>query len=191
MIDGFTEKEMKYGIRNSKMFLNEVYFWTDTINHWKVLLQSESYKNVIIDCWRELAKRKKIVIYGFVIMPNHLHILWEMMEMNGKEMPYASFNKFSSHRFLEILRIENPTALLGYKKNDQERKHRFWQRDPLAVCMDSKEKFEQKLDYIHFNPLQDHWNLANRPEEYKYSSARFYDSGIDEFNIVTDYRERF
>jgi hypothetical protein len=61
MVEVSIETEMKYGIRNSKMFLNEVYFWTDTINHWKDLLKNELYKNVI-DCWRELVRRKKIVI---------------------------------------------------------------------------------------------------------------------------------
>ncbi len=75
MIQELTEKEMKYGIRNSKMLLNEVYFWTDTIKNWNGLLKDDVYKNIVIDCWRELVKRKKIVVYGFVIMPNHLHIL--------------------------------------------------------------------------------------------------------------------
>ncbi len=184
MTNELTQKEMKYGIRNSKMFLNEIYFWTDTIKDWKDLLKDDLYKTIILDCWRELVKRKKITIYGFVIMPNHLHILWEMMEMNGKEMPYASFNKFTSHQFLETLRIKDTSSLSDYIENDLERKHRFWQRDPLAVCMDSKETSEQKLDYTHSNPLQEHWNLASRPEDYKWSSARFYETGIDEFGLL-------
>ena len=182
---------MKYGIRNSRMLVNEVYFWTDTIKDWRCLLKVDFYKNIILDCWHELVKRKKITIYGFVIMPNHLHILWEMVEINGKEMPYASFNKFTSHQFLETLRIKDTFSLSDYIENDLERKHRFWQRDPLAICMGSKETFEQKLDYTHFNPLQEHWNLVSRPEDYKWSSARFYETGIDEFGFLTDYRERF
>ena len=191
MINVSTEKEMKYGIRNSKMFLDEVYFWTDTIKDWRYLLNNDFYKNIILDCWRELIKRKKIIVYGFVIMPNHLHVLWEMMEMNGKEMPYASFNKFTSHQFLSNIRVKEPGSLPVYVENDGERKHRFWQRDPLAICIDSREKIEQKLDYIHLNPLQEHWSLVNKPEDYKWSSAQFYETGSDEFGIITDYRERF
>ena len=191
MINSLAEKEMKYGIRNSKMFLNEVYFWTDTIKNWRYLLKDDFYKNIILDCWGELVSRKKIIIYGFVIMPNHLHILWEMVDLNGKEMPYASFNKFTSHRFLSNIRIKEPASLSVYVENDRERKHRFWQRNPLAICMDSREKIEQKLDYIHLNPLQEHWSLVNKPEDYKWSSARFYENGIDEFGIITDYRKRF
>ena len=91
--------ETKAGIRNSRMFLNEVYFWTDTIKDWKLLLANDTFKKIIIDSWLTLVKRKKILIYGFVIMPNHLHVIWEMVRMNGKEMPHASFNKFTSHQF--------------------------------------------------------------------------------------------
>ena len=36
-------KEMKYGIRNSKMLLGEVYFWTDTIKDWKKNYSTMTY----------------------------------------------------------------------------------------------------------------------------------------------------
>jgi hypothetical protein len=45
------------------------------------------------------------------------------------------------------------------------------------------------LQYIHNNPLQEHWKLAASPEEYYYSSAKFYATGIDDFGFLTDFRE--
>ncbi len=184
-------QQHKYGVRNSKMFLNEVYFWTDTIKDWDKLLEDDHYKMIIIDCWRELINRKKICIYGFVIMPNHLHLLWEMIDMNGKEMPHASFNKFTSHQFLNTIRAKFPFKLNRYKEISIERRHRFWQRDPLAVNVTSRPIAEQKLDYIHLNPLQEQWSLVTKSEDYRWSSARFYESREDEFEIITHYRERF
>jgi putative transposase len=186
-----TLNEMKYGMRNSKMLLNEVYFWTDTIKGWRWLLKDDHYKHIIINCWLELVKRKKITVYAFVIMPNHLHLIWKMKEKNGKEMPYASFNKFTSHQFLNDLRQNHPDQLNYYKEEDRERNHRFWQRDPLAIHLNSKDKAKQKLEYIHLNPLQEKWNLVTRPEDYKWSSAKFYEAGVDEFGLLTDYRERY
>jgi putative transposase len=115
-------KELKYGTRNSKMLLGEAYFWTDTIKDWRTLLDNDTYKSIIMECWRELVTRNKIIIYGFVIMPNHLHILWEMMNINGKEMPYASFNKFTSHQFLDTLRKKSPEEIVSYKEIDSETK---------------------------------------------------------------------
>lgn len=186
-----TLNKMKYGMRNSKMLLNEVYFWTDTIKDWRYLLLDNYFKSIIINSWRELVRRRKLIIYSFVIMPNHLHLIWEMKEKNGKEMPHASFNKFTSHQFLNELRLNHSDLLIHYKEDDDERKHRFWQRDALGIHLDSKNKAEQKLKYLHMNPLQEKWNLVTQPEEYKWSSAKFYETGVDEFGFLTDYRERF
>ena len=86
-------------IRNSRISLNEVYFWTDTIKDWKHLLKNEKYKEIIIDELQCLVNLNKIAVYGFVIMPNHLHFLWEMLNKNGKEMPHTSFNKWTASLF--------------------------------------------------------------------------------------------
>ncbi len=51
--------------------------------------------------------------------------------------------------------------------------------------MDSKTKFEQKLDYLHNNPLQERCDLVNYPEEYKWSSAEFYLEEQERFGILT------
>ena len=77
--------------RNSRMFLNEIYFWTSSVKDWKHILTFNKYQALIIQCWKDLADKRLIAIYGFVIMPNHLHIIWEMKGKNGREMPYASF----------------------------------------------------------------------------------------------------
>jgi len=62
-------------------------------------LSEDEFKQIIVDSLSYLSKENKIQVYGFVIMLNHTHILWEMIEMNGKEKPYASFLKFTSHQF--------------------------------------------------------------------------------------------
>jgi hypothetical protein len=58
-----------------------------------------------------------------------------MLEHNGKEMPHASFNKFTSHQFLKNLKESSTNDSSLYQVNDQERNHLFWQRDALAIHM--------------------------------------------------------
>ncbi|MGK7389905.1 MAG: transposase [Candidatus Cyclobacteriaceae bacterium M2_1C_046] len=178
-------------MRKSSMLLNEVYFWTDTIKNWNNLLMDDFYKLIIIQQLQWLIDHKKIIVYGYVIMPNHIHLLWELLEMNGKEKPHASFNKWTSSQFLKNIRNKNHVVLPYYVERTIERNHRFWIRDPLAVLMDSRRKFECTLDYIHCNPLQVKWNLVTKPENYRWSSAAFYEKGSDEFGIVTHYSERY
>jgi len=174
--------------RNSKMLLGEVYFWTDTVKDWNQVFSSEKYKQIIIKTLEELVKRKKIEVYAFVIMPNHLHIVWRMIEVNGKEMPHASFNKFTSHQIFQDIKLQHPEKLSDFKVTDTERNFRLWQRDPLAILMDTQNKLEQKIDYIHLNPLQERWQLCEKPEDYDWSSARFYETGTDNFGFLADYR---
>ena len=94
-------------VRNSRMCLNEVYFWTVTIKDWKHLLKPDKYKKLIINELLKLVERKLIKVYAFVIMPNHIHLVWEMLQLNGKEMPNASFNKSTSHEILKDLKKES------------------------------------------------------------------------------------
>lgn len=178
-------------IRNSRMDLGEVYFWTSTIKDWKLLLKRDCSKQLVIDCLDELVKKQLIIVYAFVIMPNHIHLVWEAIDRNGKEMPHASFNKKTAHELVKDLKVNDSNALLHFKVSEKEREYRVWQRDALAILMDSRTKVEQKIDYIHLNPLQERWNLADRPENYKWSSARFYEEEIDDFGFITHYLERF
>ena len=48
---------------------------------------------------------------------------------------------------------------------------------------------EQKLDYIHNNPLHEKWKLTNMAEEYYFSSAKYYLSDDPLFSIITHYVE--
>jgi REP element-mobilizing transposase RayT len=173
------------------MEFDQVYFWTDTVKDWKPIFNNPEYKSVLISSLGELVKRDVLSVYAFVIMPNHIHLIWEMKEMNGKETPAASFNKFTSHAIAKGLKLDNPKSIVDFQVDEPDRKIRIWQRDPLAVLMDSLKKVEQKLEYIHLNPLQSHWNLCARPEDYPWSSAEFYENGVDRFGFLTDYRERF
>ncbi|MFT7031398.1 MAG: REP element-mobilizing transposase RayT [Marinoscillum sp.] len=177
--------------RNSKMVLNEVYLWTTTIKEWKHLLKPIKYKELIISILKDLTDKKFMTIYGFVIMPNHLHILWKLNMMNGKEMPYASFNKATAHELRKDLKQYHPQVLAHFKVSEKDRSYRIWQRDPLAIHIDAKWKFEQKLEYIHNNPLNDRWNLSKSPETYQWSSASFYETGIDQFECLSHYQEYF
>ncbi len=45
-------------------------------------------------------------------------------------------------------------------------------------------KAGQKLNYIHFNPVSGKWQLAKDDLGYFYSSARFYETGIDGFGFL-------
>jgi putative transposase len=175
------------------MDIGEVYFYTSTIVSWKKLLMTDNLKTIIIDSLKNLVDRGLIIVYGFVIMPNHIHIIWELKSMNGKELPDTSFTKFTAHQFKRELQLNHPKILnlACFISDKKDRAYQFWQRDPLAIRIFSREMMLQKLAYIHLNPLHERWNLADRPENYPWSSAHFYEFGIDQFGFLTHFMDRF
>lgn len=111
--------------------------------------------------------------------------------MNKKEMPDSSFSKFTAHEFKKDLSVNHPLVLQKFESEKADRDYQFWKRDAMAVCLTSREMLEQKLEYIHLNPLAEKWNLAKRPEEYPWSSAQFYETGQDTFGFLMHYKNRF
>jgi hypothetical protein len=61
-----------------------------------------------------------------------------------------------------------------------------WKRESLSIDLFTPSAFDQKLNYIHYNPVK--VGLCSYPEEYHFSSALFYHNGIDKFNMLTHYK---
>jgi putative transposase len=80
--------------------------------------------------------------------------------------------------------MHDKVFLEQFKVGKKDRNYQFWQRNSLSIPLYSKSVFEQKLEYIHYNPVKA--GLCNLPEEYYYSSANFYKTGIDVFGFLSN-----
>ncbi len=174
--------------RKSYIEIGEIFFWTATINNWQRLLENDAYKNVIIESLEYLSNKGKVDVFAFVIMPNHIHLIWRINEKNGKETAQGSFLKFTAHEFKKMLKKEDNNKLDSYRVNAENKNYEFWQRDSLAVHLFSREVAFQKLDYLHDNPCKAHWALVVDPADYLYSTAKFYLEGKKEFSFLKDLR---
>jgi len=177
------------GHRFSYTELNEIYFWTATIKDWINLLALPENKQVIIESLAWLCKNELVRIYGYVIMPNHIHLLWEQLKMNGEEFPKNSLLKYTAHIFCKNMKYGDNELLDRFFVKASDRQFNVWQRDPMAIQVFSREMAFQKLDYIHYNPVQGKWKLSDTAEGYRYSSAAFYSGSGDEFQILTHIME--
>jgi putative transposase len=149
------------------------------------------YKELIINSLKKLVDKDLMEIYGFVIMPKHMHSILKLLAPNGKEKPSSSFLKESAHLIKKDLLINNSNFLENFLVSEADRSYRIWQRDALAIELFNEHILEQKLTYIHNNPVQEKWSLSTTSEDYYWSSAKFYESGIDEFKILKHYKDFF
>lgn len=160
-------------------------FFTATILEWKSLLADDNYKDIIIKSLKFLKEEGSIVIYAFVIMPNHIHLIWQIQDGYKQDNIQMRFLKFTAQQMKFKLIDTNDPRLNQFVVNAKDRNYQFWQRNSLSIDLWTHDVFMQKMDYIHNNPLQEKWRLAEFPEDYKYSSAKFYYSGHDEFGILS------
>ena len=160
-------------------------YYTATINQWQHLLKDDDFKDIVINSLHYLTTNKRISLHAFVIMSNHLHLIWQALQGFDPSDIQSSFSKYTAGRFKRKLMTEDPLQLELYKTNKYDREYQFWKREPLGIELRTASVFQQKMNYIHENPVRA--GLCKFPEQYKYSSARFYENGIDEFGILTHY----
>jgi REP element-mobilizing transposase RayT len=144
--------------RQGQMEVNLCYFYTDTIFEFKHLLSADALKMIVISSLQYLVQKGLVTLYGFVIMPNHIHLLWYIKEQNGKESVAGSFAKYTAHEFKKYLAGSGELQL--YKSHKEDRQYQFWKRDPLAIAISTEAIFLSKLEYIHNNPVREKWKLC-------------------------------
>jgi putative transposase len=162
-------------------------FFTATILEWKHLLKDDDFKDIIIKSLQFLVNEKSVVIYAFAIMPNHIHLIWQVQDGFKQDKIQLRFLRFTAQQMKFKLLQTDKSKLENYRVNAKDREYQFWERNALSIDLWSESVFMQKLEYIHNNPIQEKWHLVEFPEDYRYSSANFYLTGYDEFGILTSY----
>ena len=162
-------------------------FFTATNLEWKRLLKPDKYKDIIISSIRFLVKHRRVRIFAFVIMESHIHLIWQMLPDNDPEAVQRDFLKYTAQRIKKDLGKFHPEVLAHFKVDAKDREYQFWERNALSTELRNHAVFIQKLEYIHWNPVKA--GLCKLPEEYKYSSALFYETGIDNWGFLTHYKD--
>ena len=166
-----------------------IQFFTATILNWHHVLKRDSYKEIIISSMRFLVREERVRIFNFVIMPNHIHLLWKMNATDRRENVQRDFLKFTAQQIINELRKENPEALEKLRVDAKDRKYQVWERNALSVDIYSREVLAQKMEYIHNNPAQERWNLCFEPRDYKYSSIDLYEYGKSKWDFLSAWTE--
>jgi REP element-mobilizing transposase RayT len=150
-------------------------FTTITCLEWKHLLKEDWFKDIIMHSLAFLSKENRITAYAFVIMSNHMHIIWQIMGNHKREDVQRDLLKFTAQQILKVLRNEKARVQDKILVNAKDRKYQVWERNSLSIPIISDEAMWQMIDYIHNNPVKARG--CDLPEEYKYSSASFYING--------------
>jgi len=164
----------------------DIEFFTATCLNWQPLFKEDKHKQIILDSLAFLVNDHRIWLYAYVIMPNHIHILWRKQDAWIEKNVQQHFLKYTAQNIKFNLLNNDPSELTHYRSTQRDRKFHFWERRPYRARTLTRAVLEQKIDYIHYNPVKA--GLCMLPEDYLFSSARFYYQK-SENPIITHYME--
>ena len=172
-----------------------VYFCTFTCYRWLPLLQTTAAHDTIYK-WMHIAYAKGYRFLGYVIMPNHVHFLVRVPQGGAINTMLGNGKRFIAYDIVARLHAAEHHGTLatlqeGVRPSDSARgqKHRVFETSTdLIECFDGK-MIEQKLRYMHANPVSKKWRLAADAVDYPHSSFAFYVKGDARHAPLTPYQE--
>lgn len=173
------------------MFNNEGYkirdqskphYVTFTIVDWVDAFTRKRYKDIVIESLKYCQHEKGMVIYGYVIMSNHIHAI---MQSENEDLSglIRDFKKHTAKRILQSIEREPESRRewmlerfkIAAKKHGRNKKYQFWKYGNHPEEVYSEKFLWSKLDYIHMNPVRA--GLVVKASDYSNSSAIYYVHG--------------
>ncbi len=163
------------------------YFLTTTIVNWLPLFNAPWVVDILFDSLRFLQESERLVLYAYVIMENHLHLIASAANLS-KEI--GNFKSFTARQIIDRYREQKAEYILEQlawhkRPYKQDRDHQLWQEGSHPQRIQGLKMMQQKLVYIHYNPVRRGW--TDDPTHWRYSSARNYAGQAGLLDVQTEW----
>ena len=156
--------------------LGQLHFITCSCYRRLPLFSSVRARNVFLMILNEVRERYDFALIGFVVMPEHIHLLMGEPNMADPSRVMQVLKQRVSRKLRGRRRKKTASGQMGlWEVREEKRLPRFWQRRFYDFNVWSKKKRNEKLNYMHFNPVKR--GLVGHPKEWEWSSYRFYWKG--------------
>ena len=149
------------------------YYLTSVTKNRLPVFRLDALKSVVCRALDEARTSGKFLILAYVIMPDHLHIISDGEKKAAVVLRFI--NGLAARRIIDFLKSEGHSSSLEKLRRGAYRSgHEFslWDHHPNVRLLTSESMFMQRVHYTHQNPVR--LGLVKRAEDYRYSSARFW-----------------
>lgn len=159
---------------------NGAYFVSFATVNWIDVFTRDIYFAIMTESLDYCRKNKGMEIYGYCIMPSHVHLIFRSA-LGDPSGLMRDLKGFTSRKLLKTIQDYPQESRCEWmlwmfekagKKNSNVKEKQFWQQSNQPIEIWSLKVFEQKLNYIHNNPVES--GFVTDPIDWKYSSARNY-----------------
>ncbi len=146
---------------------DHLHFLTCSCDHRQPWLASASRRDLFLQILEETRQRYGFVVAGYVVMPEHIHLLLSEPERG------------TPSTIMQVVKQRFARRVLGKRKPGRAQtelwpasSERVWQRRFYDFNLWSARKRIEKLVYMHRNPVK--CGLVESPEQWRWSSYRSY-----------------
>lgn len=153
------------------------YFCTLTVVGWADVFTRRRCAEVVLDSLAYCQANKGLELFAYCLMPSHLHIIARVQEGRLSDV-LRDFKSFTAKRILDLVVTEPGESRREWMSRlfkeaaagtNQNQAYMFWQKTNRPIEILGPGMFEQKVVYIHNNPVEE--GLVTLPEHYAHSSA--------------------
>ena len=156
------------------------YFVTYSVVGWVDVFTRNVYKDILVSSWRHCQQHKQLFIHAYVIMTNHVHMIVSSGSDFCLENIMRDLKKFTANQILKTIQKEPESRrewmLEIFRKagelNSNNTRYQFWKQDNHPIECITPIILQQKMDYIHENPVRA--GFVEKVEDWLYSSAGDY-----------------
>jgi len=156
---------------------DELYFVTLTVTNWIDVFTRRLYSDFIIENLAWCQQHKKLNIYAYVIMTNHIHLVANVTDGSLGDV-LGHFKTYTSKELFKMIANNTQESRRDWiikafemagRYNPLNTNHQFWQNGNYPVLLYTPAVIDQKIDYIHNNPVRA--GFVGSAHEFWYSSA--------------------
>ena len=174
----------RYKIYNEQ----QPHFLTMTVVEWIPLFTNHEIVSLLLESLRFVQKEREVVIYAYVIMEHHLHLIASAPELAKTMKEFKSYTArriidyLEKRKFAQLLEKLHREKLAHKTKSD----YQLWQEGSHPEEIYSEAMLLQKIEYIHNNPVRR--GYVDEATQWRYSSARNYEGMEGLLEVKTDWR---
>jgi REP element-mobilizing transposase RayT len=165
-----------------------LFFCTATCWDWLPLIEQTQLFDHLYR-WMALMHEKGCRMVGFVLMPNHVHLMLFVPDGLSINSILANMKRFAAYEVIARLNELGRSNLLDQLMEGvthsaaPKQRHRVWRTSSDIKPCYSPWFIQQKINYIHANPVRGKWRLAEDSTQYEHSSAAFHREGKEHTNV--------
>ncbi|OKL42106.1 REP-associated tyrosine transposase [Pontibacter flavimaris] len=169
---------------------SQLHFISFAIINWIDVFTRPAYKDIVVDSLNYCIRKKGLEVYAWCIMSNHVHLIIGSRSANQSHI-IRDLKKHTSKTIVKAI-VDNPQESRkdwmlwmferAGKRNANNQDFQFWQQHNQPIELNSNFLIEQKLNYIHNNPVEA--GFVWEPQYYPYSSATDYAGGKGMVEII-------